>query len=201
MDKVDENLNLLRDYCKLNSIIVKCRVSYKITVEKEDSERYTFCLGKISEINVKEILELYTENKKVINYILRHYNDYTSFIVSITNDGIRFYVDKTFIMNQIGIYSVEILEDKEKYHTYVQNPIDIQYYDPRLKEIMHLLDNNSILIRDDGQQYLRFNKKIKSDLIETITTSEKMKEWIRSQNSNPVWIQFNEQSLTIYYKI
>lgn len=190
------------------NICSSLRISIKVCINGTiDMDRYTYCLGKLSDSKIKLIMEFLTNNVDAIDYILRRTNDSTSFILSFDKETVRFYLDSSFKLNSTSMISIEVFKNKEK------NEFKIRNYKPTIflsskvpqffKRVLSYTDSKTFLERNDGQNYLRFKKgtDVPFSFYESICSNRDFLEFIDRYGRIPVWFQFSETSFTFYFKI
>lgn len=197
----------LTRYLKTNGAkITSRRVSFKLNSDGTySSDRSIYRIEPSNDSIVRGVISLFTSDRKMIDFIARRNNeDKGEFGVLFDEDSVRFYIDSPFEYDSDAIYSIQIKKDKSVKRIYRMSRISDMSIFNQLSGILEYLNLDYMISRNDGQKYLRFkhNEKIPSEIMETITTNEVMKQWIRehSETCIPVWIQISENSISLYYK-
>lgn len=185
--------------------ITSRRVSFKLNFDGTYSEnRVIFKIEPSTDNIIKHLMELYTSDKKIIEYMIRRNNEENGdFGMLIDEESVRFYIDSPFSENSEGIFSVLIKNGISTKRVYSMEKITNTSKYNMLLPIFSYLDMNIVMSRNDGQDYIRVNRKIPYEKFLEITNHQIMIKWIKKYCDTylPVWIQISDSSLTLYYKI
>lgn len=200
---LDERRNIIENYSKMINVNISLRVSIKVYSDGNiDSNRYTYCLGRIRERNILEIMNFLTDNKKAKEYIQRRINDNSRFIISLDFCSVRFYLDSTFKKNRVSMISVEITDNEFKVRNYIPDFLRVRNIPSKFTSVIRYTDGKTYLTRNDGQTYLRFDKDVNIPIsfYQNLCINSDFLEFVQ-QYERPVWFQFSQSSFTIYFKV
>ena len=200
MDNIERVENFIIEHSLKN---VSRRNSCKVFSSGEiDLNRLTYCFGTLDENIIFELVKLLCDSKDALSYLSRRCNTKHSFILSFATDSVRFYLDNSFRLHEVVIYSVEITKGIISYREYMNETSPKFILHPMFYPIRQYLKTNSYLVRDDGQVYFRFRSpgKPSPDKIANLSPNIFFKDWVFKQSGDLVWLQFSEKSFTVYYK-
>lgn len=198
MDILNETLE------KIGARITSRRVSFKLNFDGTYSEnRVIYKIEPSSNYNVEYIMNQYTKDKSIIEYMVRRNDEeHGDFGMLFDETSVRFYIDSPFKENQDGIHSVKIENGISTKRVY-----EVKYvYDFRKFEILfpiyEYLNMRYIMSRNDGQDYVRFKSTPPYEALAKLTNHDIMNEWIKKyiDRCDAVWLQLSEESFTLYFK-
>lgn len=171
------------------------RVSIKRKNDEIDRDRTTYCFGYISDNTAEEIMRFLTDNEEAIKYIKRNKTDDRRFIVSIDKDCVKFYLDFGIAINKVSMISLEIRKSEFKVKLYKGKRLE--QFPVCYLPLRPYLDENSHLVRDDGQKYLRFKSQPPPYVFLRYFPNDE--DFFRNVRE-PTWFQFSENSCTFYFE-
>lgn len=190
---------------EIGAKITSRRVSFKMNFDGTYSEnRVIFKIEPSTDNIIEYLMGLYTKDRKIIEYMVRRNNEENGdFGMLIDDESVRFYIDSPFSENSEGIFSVLIKNGISTKRVYsMEKIINTNKYN-RLLPIFSYLDMNIVMTRNDGQDYIRANRKIPYEKFLEVTDHPIMTKWVKKYCDTclPVWVQISDSSLTLYYKI
>lgn len=171
------------------------RVSIKRKNGEIDRNRSTYCFGSITDARTEEIMRFLTKDEEAIKYIKRRKNDNSAFIASVDSDCIKFYLDFGFTPNKISMISIE-LKKNQKIKTRTYTPKELTEFPTEYLPLRPFLNLNSLLVRNDGQKYLRFSGD--PPMWVFLRYFPEDEHFFRNVRE-PTWFQFSEGSCTFYF--
>lgn len=204
-------MDIFTEYIKQKKITVKSkRISYKYTFKSNETDSFSssnrdiFILDKTSDELVNNIMSLFTNNKKAINYIIQNIDERGDFGILFDEDSIRFYVETPFEQDKDIIFSIQLKNNIAIKRVYTMVKYEHQECFNRISLIKDYINKSSMIIRNDGQIYLRLvQNSIPYHLLEQLVECNKMKDWIKNccEKYKIAWIQICDKSFTLYYRV
>lgn len=192
----------LEKYFKEMNMTFSLRVSIKIFRDGNiDSQRYTYCMGKLPDQIITMIMEFTDASKEAIEYIIRRNNDSTNFIMSVDRESYKFYLDSGFKPGKISMISIETKNDFLKVRNYTPIRFDLSLLHPIFHCFLPYMSNKMMLKRSDGQNYIRMKQEpIPLNVYQNFCCDNQFMTFVKESGNCPVWFQFSSDSFTLYFR-